>query len=66
MSANDPARLLEAIHRTAHARMIADVPTVKERMEFMQAWREAGDWLRDNTAAQREFADVDGCREVKQ
>ena len=50
MNANDPAELLEALHRTAHARMIADVPTVKERMEFMQAWRDAGEWLRDNAA----------------
>jgi hypothetical protein len=53
MNAHDPARLLARLHQTAHARMIADVPSVKTRMEFMHAWRESGKWLRDNANIDR-------------
>jgi 5-carboxymethyl-2-hydroxymuconate isomerase len=48
MKQSEPARLLQELHRAAHSIMIADVPSVKARMEFMHAWREAGKWLEEN------------------
>jgi hypothetical protein len=37
--------LLARLHDAAGVRMMADDPTAEERLEFLNAWKTAGEWL---------------------
>ena len=42
---SDVEKILARLYDAAGKRMMADDPSAEERMEFLNAWKAAGDWL---------------------